>query len=118
MVINLTTKEFKEKIFDYEKEKEWKFKGNKPAIIDYFAEWCSPCKTIAPILEELSEEYKNKIDIYKVNVEESHELSKTFAIQSIPAILFIPLKDEPQMMVGGLPKESFKQTINDLFKIK
>jgi len=107
---NLTVETFKEKVFDYTQGEEWSFKGTKPAIIDFYADWCQPCKMVAPILEELDVEYEN-VDIYKVNTEEQPELAATFGIQSIPAILFIPLGGQPQMAMGALPKETFKLAI-------
>ena len=107
---NLTTETFKEKVFDYAQEKEWSFKGDKPAVIDFYADWCGPCKTIAPILEELDAEMDN-VDFYKVNTEEQTELAMTFGIQSIPSILFVPVDGMPQMALGALPKETFKQAI-------
>ena len=110
---NLTAETFKEKVFDYALEKEWSFKGEKPAVIDFYADWCGPCKTIAPILEELDTEIEN-VDFYKVNTEEQNELAATFGIQSIPAILFIPLEGLPQMTLGALPKETFKQAIAEV----
>jgi len=110
---NLTTETFKEKVFDYILNKEWSFKGKKPAIIDFYADWCAPCKMIAPILEELDTEYEN-VDFYKVNTEEQIELAATFRIQSIPAILFIPLVGQPQMALGGQSKENFKQGIAEV----
>lgn len=113
MVKNLTTEEFKELVFDYTQNKEWLFKGKKPAIIDYFALWCQPCKTIAPILEELDGEYEG-IDFYKVNTENENELAATFGIQSIPSILFIPLNGNPQMALGALPKDTFIKAINEI----
>jgi len=118
MVKNLTTKEFKDLIFDFDKESKWKFKGDKPVITDFFANWCGPCKAVEPILEELSKEYNGKIDIYRVDVDQAHELSKEFKIRSIPSILFIPLNEEPQMMVGALPKTSFEKTIKEVLKIE
>lgn len=110
---NLTVETFKEKVFDYTQETEWSFKGEKPAIIDFYADWCQPCKMIAPILEELDAEFKN-VDFYKVNTEEQNELAATFGIQSIPSILFIPLEGQPQMALGALPKETFKQAIEQV----
>ena len=108
---NLTTETFKEKVFDYTQNEEWSFKGEKPAIIDYFASWCSPCKTIAPILEELDGEYED-IDFYKVDTETEQELAAAFGIQSIPSILFIPMEGQPQMAMGALPKQTFKEAID------
>ena len=110
---NLTVETFKEKVFDYENNTEWSFKGEKPAIVDFYADWCGPCKTIAPILEELDAEYDN-VDFYKVNTEEQTELAATFGIQSIPSILFIPVEGMPQMALGALPKETFKQAIDQV----
>ncbi len=111
---HLTNETFKEKIFNYEDNKEWKFEGNTPAIIDFYANGCGPCKTIAPILEELKEEYGDKLDIFKVNTEEQRELSSVFGIQSIPSLLFIPKEGQPQMAMGALPKETFKQAISEV----
>jgi len=111
---NLTVETFKEKVFDYAQNQKWSFKGEKPAIIDFYADWCQPCKTIAPILEELDIEYDD-INFYKVNTEEQNELAIVFGIQSIPSILFIPLNAQPQMALGAIPKEKFKKAINKIF---
>ena len=115
---NLTKETFIEKVFDYENEKEWKFKGDKPAIIDFYADWCGPCKMVAPILEELSTEYKDKVDIFKVDTEDQHELAQVFGIQSIPSILFVPIKDRPEMAMGALPKQAFEQAIKEVLKVQ
>jgi len=114
MTENLTKQNFLEKVFDYEKNTEWKFEGELPCIIDFYADWCGPCKQIAPVLEELSEEYKGKINIYKVNTEQETELAAAFGIRSIPSILFVPKNEQPQMAMGALPKETFKQVIDDV----
>ena len=114
---HLTNETFKEKIFNYENNKEWKFEGEIPAIIDFYADWCGPCKTIAPILEELKEEYGDKLDIFKVNTEEQRELSSVFGVQSIPSLLFIPKEGQPQMAMGALPKETFKQAISEVLSV-
>jgi len=111
---NLTNVTFKEKVFDYENNKEWKFEGDKPAIIDFYADWCGPCKMVAPVLEELSKEYEGKIDIYKVDTEDQQELAQTFGIRSIPSILFIPMENQPQMSMGAMPKEGFEQAIKEI----
>ena len=108
--IQLTNQMFIDQVFDYTSEKEWKFKGDKPAIIDFYADWCGPCKVVAPILEELSNEYPN-IVIYKVNTEIEQELSYVFQIRSIPSILFIPKDKQPMMQAGALPKMSLKEII-------
>jgi thioredoxin len=110
---NLTVETFNEKVFDYTNGGEWEFKGTKPAIIDFYADWCNPCKMIAPILEELSMEYPN-IDFYKVNTETENKLASVFGIRSIPSILFVPLTGQPQMAMGALPKETFKKAITEI----
>ncbi len=111
---NLTKQTFIEKVFNYEKNKEWKFEGKRPCIIDFYADWCQPCKMVAPILEELAKEYEGKIDIYKIDTEAEQELAGAFGIRSIPSILFCPTDNKPQMAQGALPKQSFKQTIEDI----
>lgn len=109
----LNARDFKEIIFDYENNKEWIFKGTLPAIIDFYADWCGPCKMVAPILEELSEEYNGKINIFKVDTEIETELSTLFGIQSIPSLLFIPMSGDPMMQPGALPKKILKQVIEE-----
>jgi thioredoxin len=109
--IKLTADKFKEDIFDYTTEREWKYKGDLPAIIDFYADWCGPCKMVAPILEELSEDYKDQLNIYKVDTEVEQELSAVFQIRSIPSLLFIPKEGQPMMQPGALPKSAFKQVI-------
>ncbi len=114
----LTKESFIEKVFDFENETEWKFKGTKPAIIDFYADWCGPCKMISPILEQLSKEYDGKVDIYKIDTEEQQELSAMFGIRSIPSLLFIPTSDKPQMAVGALPKDGFIKAIDEVLGVK
>jgi thioredoxin len=116
-VEHLTKDTFKEKIFDYETEKEWKYKGEIPCIIDFYAQWCGPCKMVAPVLEELSEEYCCKVDIFKIDTEVEQELAAVFGIRSIPTILFVPKDDKPQMAMGALPKKTFKQLIKEVFEL-
>ncbi|MPM11809.1 Thioredoxin 1 [bioreactor metagenome] len=111
---HLTSETFKQKVFNYEVNKEWKYEGQLPCIIDFYADWCGPCKMVAPVLEELSKEYEGKINIYKVNTEEQQELAAAFGIQSIPSILFCPMNEQPQMAMGALPKQTFVQAINDI----
>lgn len=108
----LTKETFLTKVFDYEKNQDWKFNGELPAIIDFWAPWCGPCRMVGPVLEELSEEYKGKVNIYKVNTDEEQELGSVFGIRSIPSILFVPMVGQPKMAVGALPKESIKQAID------
>ncbi|MGV3529597.1 MAG: thioredoxin [Flavisolibacter sp.] len=111
--IRLTTQDFKEKVFNYDTEKEWKYAGELPAIIDFYADWCAPCKMVAPILEELSEEYKDQIVIYKVDTEVEMELASVFGIRSIPTFLFIPVDGDPMMQPGAFPKNVFQQIIEE-----
>lgn len=111
---HLTKENFMKKVFDFEKNKEWKFEGELPCIIDFYADWCGPCKMVSPILEELSKEYEGKINIYKVNTENERELSAAFGIRSIPSVLFCPKDGQPQMSMGALPKDAFKKTIDDV----
>ena len=111
--IHLTNAEFKAKVFDYEKNKEWKYEGDKPCIIDFYADWCGPCKLVAPILEELAKEYDGKIIVYKINTEKERELASAFGIRSIPSLLFVPAKGQPQMAQGALPKEQLVKVINE-----
>lgn len=117
MTENLTKATFLEKVFNFEENKEWKFEGEVPAIIDFYADWCGPCKTIAPILEQLSEEYGGKINIYKIDTEAEQELSAAFGIRSIPSMLFCPMGEQPQMANGALPKAQLEQIITDVLKI-
>ncbi|PLX10555.1 MAG: thioredoxin [Marinilabiliales bacterium] len=114
MMEHLTKETFFEKVFNYEENKDWKFEGKLPCIIDFYADWCQPCKIVSPILEELSKEYDGKINIYKVNTEEQTELSAAFGIRSIPSLLFCPADGQPQMAQGALPKETLVQAINDV----
>ena len=115
---HLTKETFKQKVFNFETNKEWKFEGERPAIIDFYADWCMPCKVVAPILEELSRDFKGKVDIYKVNTEEERELSAIFGIQSIPSLLFIPKDGQPQMAMGALPKATFVKAFKDVLKVE
>ena len=108
----LTKEDFLQKVFDYEKNSEWKFAGELPCVIDFYADWCGPCKMVAPIMDELSKVYAGKVNFYKVNTDEEQELAGAFGIQSIPSILFVPMKDKPQMAVGALPKQTMQQVID------
>ena len=108
----MTTQDFKDKIFNYETEKEWKYKGDLPAIIDFYADWCGPCKMVAPVLEQLSEEYAGQVAFYKVDTEKEEELSAVFDIQSIPTFLFVPVGRDPMIQPGALPRKTFQQIID------
>ena len=113
VVKHLTKAEFLEKVWNYEKNsKEWKYEGDKPCIIDFYTTWCGPCKRLSPILEELAKEYDGKIIVYKVNTEVERELASVFQVRSIPTLLFCPLKANPQINVGALPKEQLVEAIN------
>ena len=112
-VITLTTQEFKTKIFNYEKNTdEWVYEGTKPAIIDFYADWCGPCKRLAPIMSELAKEYEGKVLIYKIDIDKEKELATFFGIRSIPSLLFIPAKGTPQMAQGLIPKKELAKTID------
>ena len=113
--VKLTKEEFLTKVANFETNpNEWKYLGDKPALIDFFATWCGPCKMVAPILEEIAAEYGNKLVIYKVNTEEEEELASIFGIRSIPSLLFIPMEGQPQMAVGAMAKADLKRAIDDI----
>jgi thioredoxin len=111
---HLTEKTFKEKVMDYDKNpKQWVFEGNKPAIVDFYADWCRPCRMIAPYLEELAVEYAGKIDFYKVDTDDQRELASVFDIESLPTVWFIPLQGRPSTQMGAMTKESYKKIIDE-----
>jgi thioredoxin 1 len=118
MTEHLTIDTFKEKVFNFEQNKDWKYEGELPCIIDFYADWCGPCKVVAPILEELSQEYDGKLHVYKVNTEEERELAGVFGIQSIPSLLFVPKEGQPQMAMGALPKASFIEAFKDVLNVE
>ncbi len=118
MTEQMTKETFLEKVFNFNENKEWKYEGELPCIIDFYADWCGPCKMLAPLLEELSEEYKGKINIYKVDTEVEQELSAAFAIRSIPSMLFCPMDAEPQMAQGALPKQEMERIIKDVLGVE
>lgn len=112
---NLTKAEFINKVADFENNpNEWKFLGERPAIIDFYATWCGPCKMLAPVLDEIAEEYAGKVDVYKVNVDAEEELSALFGIRSVPTLLFVPMSGAPQMAQGALPKPTLKEAIQNV----
>jgi len=118
MIEHLTKETFLNKVFNYEKNKEWKFEGTKPCIIDFYADWCGPCKMVAPVLEDLAKDFDGKLDVYKVNTEEELELSAAFGIRSIPSFLFVPAQGQPQMALGALPKETFVKAFKDVLGVE
>ena len=117
-IIHLDDNSFKEKVYDFENNKDWKFEGDKPVIVDFYADWCGPCKRVAPVLEELQKEYGSDIQIYKVNTDKAPAVSAAFGIRSIPSFLFIPAKGKPTMAKGALPKETFVKAIADAMGVK
>jgi thioredoxin 1 len=118
MVEHLTKETFLKKVFNYEINKDWKFEGEKPCIIDFYADWCGPCKMVAPVLEELARDFDGKIDVYKVNTEEELELASAFGIRNIPSFLFVPSDGQPQMAMGALPKDTFVKAFKDVLGVE
>ncbi len=114
----LTKEGFKQKVFNWETGKEWKFEGDLPAIIDFYAEWCGPCKMLGPVLEELSAKYEGKLRIYKVDTDAEAELAGMFDIQSVPTLLFVPMEGQPSMAMGALPKKELERVIAEVLKIE
>ena len=118
--VKLTKEKFLKEVWDYESSpKEWKYKGDKPALIDFYADWCGPCKTAAPILEELSKEYTGKIVIYKIDTQVERELAGVFGVSGIPAFLYIPMEGKPSMTSGiartkADTKKMFKENIDKM----
>lgn len=113
-VEHLTAQDFKEKVFNYEAGKEWKYEGSLPAIVDFYADWCQPCKMVAPILEDIARDYAGKLIVYKVNTENEQELASVFGIQSIPTLLFVPKEGKPQASMGAMPRNSLEKAIEDI----
>jgi len=111
---HLTKETFLKKVFNFETNKEWKYEGDLPCVIDFYADWCGPCKMVAPVLEELSKEYEGKIHIYKIDTEAEQELAGAFGIRSIPSMLFCPKEGQPQMAVGALPKQTIEKAIKEI----
>jgi thioredoxin 1 len=116
-VETLDEKTFKAKVFDYEAEKGWKYAGNLPAVVDFYADWCAPCRALAPVMTEIAGEYAGKIHVYKVDTEASPELAGLFGVRSIPSILFIPMDGKPSMATGLLPKQELKKAIKETMNV-
>jgi len=117
-VVSLTTATFQKLVWDYKASpKSWVFSGDEPCIIDFYADWCRPCKMVAPILAELSKEYKGKIRVYKVNTDENRELAGLFNINSIPVVMFVPKSGKPQMSVGALQKNAYVEMIRNILLV-
>ena len=117
-VEHLTKASFIEKVFDFEKNKDWKYIGQKPCIIDFYANWCKPCKMIGPYLEEISTTYAGKINVSKINIDDEKELANAFNIQSIPAVLYCPMNGNPQMSVGALSKDEYIKMVHEILQIQ
>lgn len=117
MIKKMTKKDFTKKVYDYENNKEDIFLGEKPTIIKFGAQWCSPCKTMTRTIEELPSEFENKLDIYDVDVDEEHELSEKYNIRSVPSMLFIPINEEPKMITGSMSRENLLKIFNDVLKV-
>ncbi|MGM0375436.1 MAG: thioredoxin [Bacteroidota bacterium] len=117
-VITLDKDAFINQVFDYENNSDWNYKGDKPAIIDFYADWCGPCKKLSPLLEELQSDYDGKIQVYKVDTEKSKDLAAAFGIQSLPTIVFVPMDKEPQAVLGFVPKEKLTQMVSNILKVE
>ena len=116
-VVPMTNETFKKVVFNYDVNKEWKFEGNKPAIIDFYADWCPPCRQLSPLVEEIAKEYEGRIDVYKVDTDKEKTLAQALGITNLPTLLFIPAKGKPQMTMGALPKDNLVKAINEILLI-
>jgi thioredoxin len=116
-VIYLNKETFKKQIFDYENNKEWKYNGKVPAILDFYADWCGPCRMVAPVLDEIQKDYKGDLQVFKVDTEKEKELAAVFGIRSLPTIVFIPVNGQPQAIMGFRPKAEMEKVINSVLKV-
>ena len=112
-VVYITTEQFKARIFDYKNEKDWKYRGDQPCVIDFYTTWCGPCKRLAPIMDELSQKYCDQVRFYKADTERERELAYVFGINSIPQVLYIPVEGKPMLLKGLYPKENIEQIIDE-----
>ena len=117
-VIKLTDESFRKLVFDYDRNKEWKYEGSKPAIIDFYADWCAPCRQLSPLVEELAKEYGDRVVVYKVDTDAEKMLAQKMGITGLPTLFFIPVNGKPQYTMGLLPKETLVKAINDVLTIK
>jgi thioredoxin 1 len=118
VIVQLSDETFKKMVFNYEVNKEWKYLGSKPAIIDFYADWCAPCRQLSPIVEEIASEYEGRIVVYKVNTDKERVLTQNIGISSLPTLLFIPVNGKPQITIGVLPKESLLKTVKEILLTK
>jgi thioredoxin len=114
MTEHLDSDSFKKKIFDWEKNGTWKFEGDLPTIVDFYAEWCMPCKMLGPLLEDISGKYEGRVSVFKVDIDKEPELAGLFGVQSVPTLLFIPKEGEPRMALGALPKPQLEKTMREV----
>ena len=117
-VIVMTNETFKQKVFNYDKNKEWKYEGNLPAIIDFYASWCGPCRQLSPRVEEIAKKYAGKIIVYKVDTDAEQLLAQNMGIQSLPTLLFIPIKGQPHSSLGAVPIETLEKAIHEVLLVK
>lgn len=117
-VVQMTNETFKKVVFNYEVNKEWKFEGSRPAIIDFYADWCPPCRQLSPLVEEIAKEYSGRIDVYKVDTDKETALAQALGITNLPTLLFIPAKGKPQVSMGAIPKDSLVKAISEILLIK
>ena len=117
-IVYLTNESFKKMVFNFEANKAWKYEGTTPALIDFYADWCGPCRTLSPVIEEIAKEYAGKIIVYKVDTEKEKQLSQSLGITSLPTLLFVPVTGQPQAAMGALPKETLVKIINDVLLSK
>lgn len=117
MTEHLNGTEFKKRVFDWDKNEEWKFEGVLPAIVDFYAEWCGPCKSLGPVLEELSGKYEGRLNVFKVDIDKEPDLAGLFGVQSVPTLLFIPTEGKPSMSLGALPKPQLEKVIGEVLKV-
>lgn len=117
-VIVMTNETFKQKVFNYDKNKEWKYDGNLPAIIDFYASWCGPCRQLSPRVEEIAKKYAGKIIVYKVDTDAEQLLAQNMGIQSLPTLLFIPIKGQPHSSLGAVPIETLEKAIHEVLLVK
>ncbi|MEI6274466.1 MAG: thioredoxin [Prolixibacteraceae bacterium] len=117
-VIVLTNESFKQKVFNYDLNKTWKFEGNLPVIIDFYATWCGPCRQLSPLVEEMAKKYQGKIIVYKVDTDAQQSLAQNMGISSLPTLLFIPVKGQPRSTVGAVPRETLEKAIAEVLMVK